>query len=32
LKDVNYVAATRTRIAALRGKLAEAPQAQSGGN
>jgi formiminotetrahydrofolate cyclodeaminase len=32
LKDGNYVAATRAKIAALRGKLAEAPQAQSGGN
>jgi glutamate formiminotransferase len=32
LKDTDYVTATRAKIAALRGKLAETPQAQSGGN
>jgi len=32
LRDANYVAATRGKIAALRGKLAEAPRAQSSGN
>ena len=32
LKDANYVAATRAKIAALQGKLAEAPRAQSGRN
>src|SRR5437762_872211 len=32
LKDANYVAATRGKIAALRGKLTEAPRAQSSGN
>src|SRR5579859_3570757 len=32
LKDAQYVAATRAKIAALRGKLAETPQAAGGGN
>jgi formiminotetrahydrofolate cyclodeaminase len=32
LKDASYVAAARTKIAELRGKLAETPQAQSRGN
>jgi glutamate formiminotransferase len=32
LKDAGYVAATREKVAALRGKLVETPQAQSGGN
>ena len=32
LKDAGYVAATRAKIETLRGKLVEAPQAQSGGN
>jgi len=32
LKDANYVAAARGKIAALRGKLTEAPRAQSSGN
>ena len=32
LKDAGYVAATRARIAALRGKLFESPLAQSGAN
>jgi glutamate formiminotransferase / formiminotetrahydrofolate cyclodeaminase len=32
LMDAGYVAATRAKVAVLRGKLAAAPQAQSGGN
>jgi formiminotetrahydrofolate cyclodeaminase len=32
LKDSGYVAATRTKITMLRGKLLESPLAQSGGN
>ncbi len=32
LKDTNYVTATRSKVVALRGKLAESPQARSGGN
>jgi len=32
LKDAGYVAATRAKVAVLREKLVETPQAQSGGN
>ena len=32
LKDTNYVTATRSKVVALRGKLAESPQARSGEN
>ncbi len=32
LKDTGYIAATRARVALLRGRLVDAPQAQSSGN
>jgi glutamate formiminotransferase len=32
LKDTGYIAATRARVALLRGRLVEAPQAQNSGN